>query len=497
MDMDAGEDSAVPPVDLTGLIPTSGSQLVFSSQPIADLGDYPPSQLYALDLKNGKAHDLGHAELSYTTVSQDQSILFVGGANAANDTNLFIVRLTDRGIVPATPISGFEGRPGNEYPKAWSGDGRYAFFERGSNIIGDGIDVVDAQTNSLLWYADNAPNEQSASVDVAPKGLWFAYTLGLDKRPASVAHIEHGGVKSTALPSAGYGFTFDADGTHMAYPNFDATTHVTKLFVQTLGGATVPIGDPDGYPVATITMFMPDGRVLAFVQSNPSADQIVNELLSTQGDAPVILGDETRQASLPLPSLDGSRMLMVYTEVGQDLAFIDPTGKAPDVPIVSYPPEAAVGDRAIDDKRFIYYTISTASASMGVDELHIVKLDGEGKVVDTRLDTQDPIGTDCYSPFTRSSLTKLVFLNTNTKTLNLIDLRGDTPKRVAMLAPSVDGARPLYCPMWGPNGDAFAYTEISDTSSRIRLVRWGDGAPEEPRTVYETDAVADVMVLRP
>jgi hypothetical protein len=496
MDMDAGTDSALPPVDLTGLIPTSGSQLVFSSQPRADLGDYPPSQLYALDLKDGKTHDLGKAGLSYTTVSQDESLLLVGGANAASDTNLSIVRLTDQGVVPPTPISGFAGRPGNEYPKAWSGDGRYAFFERGSNIIGDGVDVVDTRTNSLLWYADTGLDDDNASVEVAPKGTWFAYWLGLDKRKASVAHIGSATVTSTALPIVGANFVFDSDGTHMAYP--DTMGQITKLFVQTLGGKTDPAGDVDGYVFASPEAFMPDGRVLALLQPDPSNEQLVVEALSTNGADPVVIGDRTRTPNWRVPSRNFSSMVFLYKmQDSQDLAFVDPAGKAADVPIASYPTDAQVVIRAIDDERF-FYTINADLSTATNAEVHVVQRADDGSALDTQLNTKDEVAIGCVDPFRNGPpASKLVFMDLKTNTLVLIDLSGDTPQRVATLPPSLDGAQRVYCPTWGPNGDAFAYTEISDTSSRIRLVRWGDAAPEDPQTAYEADAAVDILVVRP
>jgi hypothetical protein len=492
-DMDAG----APPVDLTGLIATSGSQLVFSSQPVADFRDYPASQLNALDLKNGKKYDLGKAELSYSYVSNDESMLFVGGANAASDSNLFIVRLTDSGIVPATPISGFAGRPGNEYLRAWSGDNRYAFFVRGSNIIGDGLDVVDTRTNSLLWSADTGLDDETASIEVAPKGTWFAYWLGTTKRTASIAHIEHDRVSSTALPIEGYSFVFDAQGTHLAYPDVDVDAGVTKLFVQTLGGAAVQIGEADGYASGFIDSFTPDGRVLVLVW-NDAADEVpVIESFPIQGGDPVIIGDGTGNAPWRVPSTHFSVMLFAYTTPDSlELAFVDPAGKAPNVPVASYPADAQPSIRAIDDKRFVY-TITTGAVGTSDTELHLVQLDADAKVVDARFDKQDDAVADCTDTLSHSPADKLVYIERNTHALTLVDLRGDTPQRVATLAPSLDGAKEVFCPTWGPNGDAFAYTELSATSSRIRLVRWGDGDPEAPQDVYEADEAVEIKVVRP
>jgi hypothetical protein len=498
-DLDAAADSGAPDADLTGLIHTSGSHVVFTSQPIADFRKYPPSSLLALDLQSGEAHDLGAGgALSYTAASSDQSMLFCSGANAASDSNLFIVRLTDQGVVPATPISGFGGRPGNEYLRAWTGDSRYALFVRGSNLIGDGVDVVDTRTNSLLWYADTGLSDQSAGITVAPTGPWFAYWLGTMKREPWVARIERTGVTTMKLPADANAGMFDETGTRLAYSTYDSATKIQKLFIMELGGATQPLGDVGGYAFASIEAFLPGtDRVLVSVQAS-STDHFTLESLSTGSGAPMVISDKTRTPSWRVPSTDFSSFLILYTSASsQDLELVDPTGAAPALPIASYPADAALVIAAVDAQRFSY-TVNADRTLATNAELHIVQRDGSGGVLNSQLNMPAEIALGCSdSNHPKPPASKLVFMDLKTFALNLIDLSGKTPKRVATLAPSLAGATQVFCPQWGPKGDAFAYSELSATTSRIRLVRWGSGAPEAPKDVYDTAAAVEVVVARP
>jgi len=478
-------------IDLSGLIPTSGSHLIIKSRPMEQ---YATSSLFALDLRSEQLHDLNPLDGPVVRIesSRDATVLLYGGVDAASDTNLFLARVLDSGFVPGVPVAGFSGRPGNEYLSGWSGDGRFAIFERGSNIIGDGIDIVDTWTNSLHDSIDGSGD--NLILVVAPRGLWFYYLITSRNTPRSnFVHITANGIEQLDAPGRIEFEAFSDGGTRAVYKTLDKDNQSQFYYLDLDTGESVEI-IPDPVPDSSIfnvrEFSIDDDHLLA--QFETTGDEYVARRLCISTGESELISDPDRGKVGFWSTLDGSALLIRYeNENGYEFILIDPLGELPPEHVVTLSdrPTVVVGRAG---KSHLYLDIWNRGTML-------VARDSTGALKsETLIETTGAVA-DCgliRSPEPPND--KIAFHAT--EGFVLIDLGEPVARRVATIGSQHGGV--IECPIWNMEGDGFAYAEITnneqENSGRIYAVRWKSGSdPELPELVYESSENLEVVAYRP
>jgi hypothetical protein len=479
-------------VDRAGLIETSGKHIVYSSY-------VPPEQyarnLHALDLESGDVHDLNpdRNDIIYTESSPDGHVFTFGSSNAARDDHLWLVRMLDDGLVPARLVAGFEDRPGNHYLSGYLGDGRFAVYDRGSNLIPNGVDVVDTWSNTLHWSIDTELGEAISHSTVAPSGLWLHYSLGVAALRDGFARITADGATTFELPIGTGLVYFGGDGNRAVYTVFDTPTGAIRLFVHDLPGEASEIDAVVvGATFSWLEGLTPDAQhALVYYESSAGLMQLRRIALDGSSD-PVLLSDPARSLTRRVAARDGSATVLIYEDAsGQALEIMIGDDHATVIAIAALPPHDQVpaGAAPAGDAGFWYW--------LGSTELHAIALEG-GELVAAQINAAGEQLAPCgnsYPGTVPAPVHRHVFSDGAAGTLVLLDSSALLPARMATLMPAHGGQ--LGCPTWSPAGDSFGFVEHTDSTSYVYLVSWNDEGPSAPMLIHELEGVAELAIVRP
>jgi hypothetical protein len=402
----------------------------------------------------------------------------------AASNQIWLARITDAGVVPATLVGGFEDRPAQYRPNGFTPDSRFALFNHYSNLIPDGVDVIDTWANARHWSVD-APEGMNPNSLLAPRGLWLSYWFGLAV-PSYVARITADGATTHELPPGSSAVTFSASGTRVFYVvgGVEREVYVRELLAEPVLIDSAVAGSE----LVTLEPFIAGEQHVIASYSN-AAGKLELRRLSTSAE-PVLLSDPARSALQTFSSEDGTSLFLIYSlETTRELELVDATAAAPRLPVASVPVDVSPIRVGATASGHFWYNV-------GNTELHVIARDAAGELASVQVSEPGETIFRCLTDDQpKTPADKLVFMDDVEKSLVLVSLAAPAARRVTELTPAA-GAQ-LRCPRWSPAGDAFAYSELDSAGSRIYLVRWTAADPEPPQLVHEADADLTIELTRP
>ena len=482
-------------IDLTGLVDTSGRHLVFRGMALGELT--------LVDLESGQVHalDPSGAAAAYTMRSPRGDSLLFAGANAASDENLHLIRFTADGFVPARLVDGFAGMPGNHYRSGftltgyvgWSADARFVGLERGSNLIGDGVDIVDT-FRYRRHFSAGEPLDDSALVVFARQGLWFHYWLRADGQPARHAYArltEQGASAPVHMPEHASLQLFDPAGQRLFYITSDPVLDRRRAFVRDLeDGTDVELQSAVTGPqrFSSLLGIEADGRHVRALYSD-GAGTVTMRRLAADGSVGSALSDLSRPLRTQVAPRDGNVVLYEYLDAMRELEATDASGQTR--------AELGQSDPALSfelgplGNRHVYYTLANS-------ELHAIGIDDGGAIRDSLVSMPGEGGVSVCRSYDgpEPGEGRMAFTESEGGSLVLLDTRGGAVTRAAKLLPQ-NGGR-LACPVWSPDGDALAYQEHGATPTTVSLVRWPADGPQAPQPIFErSEAIHSLELIAP
>jgi Tol biopolymer transport system component len=478
---DAGSTKPDPREDLTGLIPTSGSHIVFQA---TDGSQSAVGHLFALDLESKQKHELfesgGYVE---TEVSEDGTSLIYGNPNGITFLNLYLARFTDHGILPGERLTDATTRPGNFRHIGWLSGGRFALFEHRGSL--HGIDIYDTWTRKLHWSKAEEPSD-GAYARLSENGQWFTYYLQPDG-PTFLGQITENGVESQALPATSGAWVFDRSGTVLAYYDAGSAPDQFHVDLQALPGQAVRIGSLAGVDFMGLASISPDrSKVYGYRVFLDGASDIFS---LDSGGKLTVLSDPTRNTYWREASLDGKTIQFLYetdTDPSKELVLADALGAQPAVSV-------ATGSILPHQLRRRYYSYELNMSS----EYWLARRTDDNALINVRVSEPGERNFFCDTyAFPKSPEDRFAVMDGPTSRIILVDMSTDPPRRVVSYE-SAQGYK-NSCPQWSPRRDSFAYAEYSEQGSRVHMVSWGKGAAPASAVIYEgPEVISNVIVTRP
>jgi hypothetical protein len=502
----AGEDAAdelidPPPIEIdrSGLVPTSGSHAVLLT---SQLSDETPRRLIAVDLARGETHLLVEDdELSFAYASPDGSAILFGGNRILVRDFFSFARLLDDGIVPATPIAGFEEDRGHRGLLGWTHDGRFALLSRTSRVSEHGLDLVDVHAGARHWSTES---DRSSSMNghVAPRGSWFSYAIDGQGASSGVARITEDGLHQVAIPELDEIVAYSPNGTRVLYTLPRGTEESRIIYRDLRAGAQgqeLVVDQASGTSrVSPLSFSLDDDHVLAQVTHGSGSESLERIDLRTGASTKVVLPGTGFGL---FPSADGSTVLGIatdFTTLKLELWLIDALGESASVWLDTLQPMPATTEGVrlqigSAGPRHLWY-------SLGNGPLTFVTFASTGLAATDVVSEPQDAYFSCLPEILAvvpDDSERVAFLAGDGEALIVLDLASEL-ERLARIEPAHGGK--LGCPVWNADHNALAFVEQVDGETPPRTYLYELDWPTNgraPQLVFESEPLLDLIAYRP
>lgn len=508
-DADAGPDAAVPvEIDRSGLIPTSGSQLLLK---VIDGFESNISRLAGLDIETGELHELmkESSQLEQLSTSPDGRTLTFGGT-IVGQQNIFVAHALDDGLIPARPVEGLEQVEASFYLSSWGDDGRFAAFIRVGGAESTAVDLVDTWRHRLHWSAE-APPKRSASAEIAPKGEWLSFVVDVTADGSSAprggfGRITDDGVEVIDVANMFQAARFSRDGSRAIYATSSADPWVYPTYYRDMAGEAIQVV-ADGTDDLSFGSFYDysfdsDHVLAAFYGADKKniATYSYRHLSLSDGTSSAIGAQTTTDvATFAL----GSGFIVYYqNEDTLEVVIEDPSGSRPRETIETFSTEEVFDVRigVYGDRHATYEGSANPRLVITTDPhpdaLRFVARDDDGVLQRAVIGEPEENAELCRGPVGGRGALLL-----GDGSVALLDLSAALARRLPAIQPEHGGR--MSCPCWSAEGGAFAVTESLHTDEQdhtwIHVARWPQGSaePSALQLVHDAEAQIQVLLARP
>ena len=468
------------------VVATSNSYLVFGQgTKVSDI------KLMLLDLKGSgqpiQVNSMG-SKLILPTISADGRLLvhvqtdpFQGPVHGVLPVppadDLQFAAFTDSGYSPGTAITGFEGLAAMRYPAGFDAESRFVAFVRTGKI--PGLDIVDLANHRRYGSLNDQPIK--GSVGWAPKGYLFAYRAETNAAVSAVARLHvakliDGGISEPqALPEGISQASFSADGQRLFYSVDDGKVPLAFGYV-----------DPPAAPRQIYSGTGPNGFIgfeieageqsllTTLIDPNNSGRPIVTRIFVDPARPPQPITEAT---SITMSESGSLAALWLIGDTTQRIEFLRGTER---IKVVEAP---SVGG-TFTGEHLVYYP--AASEADPFWEVRSATLVGSS-VVDRRLFPADRhIISFCQQRVPNPGNKYVDIYDQPGPGIRFSDLELDGPGASRTIE-ATDPSATIDCPVCDIAGDACAYVEWTDTSSKIFIVHYGATGPSAPTLAFQSD----------
>lgn len=480
-----------PAADPVAVVGTSNSYLVFrqgSRDPDIKLmfldlkGSGQPVQVNAANSKviTPKASDNGRF-LIHEQVDALQSPSH-GSLPTPTAEDLQLVTFTDSGYIPGAAVAGFSGLTAMRLPGAFDASSRFVAFSRLDSRQPAGLDIVDAAKQRR--HASLSGPRVLGGVNWAPKGYFFTYRAktNLSDNPNNdilLAKLTSDGISEPqALPAYANQATFTADGQRLFYSIDNGTIPFALGYI-----------DPPAAPRQIYSGTGPNGFIGFWIEAggqsllttlpdpNGGGLWVVARIFVDPARPPQFLTEPSYSSSITMSESGSLAVLSILGDTTTRLEFLRGTER---IKIA----EGASISGTFTGEHLVYYPDTSESKIFW--EVRSATLVGS-TVVDRRLAPADRnISSFCQRVVPNPGTKFNYVYDQPVPGIRFSDLEVDGPGATRTID-ATNPAATVDCPVCNTTGDACAYVERTDTSSKIFVVRFGPTGPSEPTLAFQSD----------
>jgi hypothetical protein len=387
---------------------------------------------------------------------------------------------SDSGYVPAAVVAGFDALAALHYPEGFDASSRFAFLVRTSKVTG--LDIVDGANNRRHGSLDGVL-VTAGTLNWAPKGYLFSYrvdpvTSGSAVTRTYLAKVIDGGISEPQLcPDSVTQSSFSPDGRRLFYSLGDKVPAALG-YIDPPAAARQIYADMASNGASGLGVEAAGQSVLTALSDPTDATRsIVTRIFVDPKLSPQPITEPNRSSAITISESGSLAALTLSGDRTQRLEFLrgNERIKVAEAPMVS---------ASFSGERLVYYL--RHSDTDPSSELHTATLVGSS-VVDRRL---DPVDRD-FRAYPRRKVSKPSNKYFDACVLpvpgiRFSDLELDGPSATR----TVDATNPAATvdrPVCNAAGDACAYVEHTDTSSKLFLMHYDATGPSAPTLVFQSD----------